>query len=281
MTTMLSTLIAGAAAGDGPAKSDDTSTPAEWTLLSARAQDGARIHRLRSPHQRGETLLRVLAPKVVPKDPRVVFLLPVEPQVQSRFGDGLTTARRLGLQEKLGAILVAPTFAALPWYADHPTDPRLRQETYMMRVVVPLTTALHPHRPERRGLLGFSKSGWGAWSLLLRNPDAFAAAVAWDAPMMMETPRFGMDKIVGDRKTFEAYRIPTLLRTHAAAVRARPRLGLLGFGNFRDDHVRCHALLQELKIPHTYADGPKQRHHWDGGWLPNAAQTLHDLMDGK
>jgi len=193
----------------------------------------------------------------------------------------MTTAKRLRLHEKHNWVIVAPTFSAWPWYADHPTDAALRQETYMMRVAVPLTTHVHPHRPEQRGLLGFSKSGWGAWSLLLRQPDQFAAASAWDAPMMMEQPKFGMDKIVGDRKTFEAYRIPNLLRTHAEAVRSRERLALLGYGNFRADHVRCHALLDELKIPHAYADGPKQRHHWDGGWLPAAAEALDRLMDGE
>ena len=35
------------------------------------------------------------------------------------------------------AIFVAPTFSHLPWYADHPSDASIRQETYFLKVVVP------------------------------------------------------------------------------------------------------------------------------------------------
>lgn len=272
------TLLAGAAASDGAAKPNDTSSLPEHVVTGREERDGVVVLRLRSPYQKGETLLRILAPQTLPPKPRVVFLLPVEAGTQSRFGDGLATAKRLRLHERFGFVLVAPTFSDWPWYADHATDVGCRQESHMMRVVVPLVMELYPHGPAQRGLLGFSKSGWGAWSLLLRHADAFAAAVAWDAPMMMEKPQYAMDRVVGTMQVFETYRIPALLRRHADAVRGRRRLGLLGFGNFRDHHVRCHALLDELGIPHAYADGPKRRHHWDGGWLLDAAETLDALM---
>ena len=46
----------------------------------------------------------------------------------------------------------------------------------------------YPARADRDGrlLVGFSKSGWGAYSLLLRHPDRFGKAAAWDAPLMEE-----------------------------------------------------------------------------------------------
>ena len=85
---------------------------------------------------------------------------------------------------------MAPTFSHLPWYADHPTDPDIRQESYLLEVVIPFIEANYPARADRRGrlLLGFSKSGWGAYSLLLRHPDVFGKAAAWDAPLMMSEP---------------------------------------------------------------------------------------------
>ena len=61
----------------------------------------------------------------------VVYVLPVEARNESRYGDGLLEVRRHDLHNKFQAIFVAPTFSHLPWYADHPTDPEIRQETLL------------------------------------------------------------------------------------------------------------------------------------------------------
>ena len=109
-------------------------------------------------------------------------------------------------------IFVFPTFSDLPWYADHPTNPAIRQEMYFMKVVVPFVEASYPASDERL-LLGFSKSGWGAWALLLRHPDVFRRAAAWDAPLMMEqVGKYGTSGIFGTQKNFEQYRPADLLR---------------------------------------------------------------------
>ena len=190
----------------------------------------------------------------------------------------MATVRALKVHERFGLIVVAPTFADLPWYCDHPAEPTLRQETYVLKVVVPLVAKLYPHEPRHRALLGFSKSGWGAYSLLLRHPEAFGAAAAWDAPMMMTSPGFGMDRIVGTKANFERHRIPRLLEEHAEAVRRAKRLALLGYGNFREQHRQAHALMQRLGIPHAYTDGPHRKHHWDGGWVEEAVRLLDAML---
>jgi hypothetical protein len=241
-------------------------------------EDGAVVYRIRSPYQRGTTLVRLLPPPEETERRRVLFVLPVEPGTQGRFGDGLATARGLRVPERYGFVVVAPTFSDWPWFADHPTDPLRRQEAYMLRVVVPLVARLYPHEPGRRALLGFSKSGWGAYSLLLRHPEAFGAACAWDAPMMMAKPRFEMMRVVGNLKNFERYRIPRLLREQAEAVRGARRLALLGYGNFRRDTQAAHELMARLGIPHVYADGPARKHHWDGGWMEAAVRALDAML---
>ena len=43
-------------------------------------------------------------------------------------------------------MFVAPTFSHLPWYADHPTKPEIRQETYFLKVVVPFIDKTYPVR---------------------------------------------------------------------------------------------------------------------------------------
>ena len=122
---------------------------------------------------------------------------------------------------------------------------------------------------------GFSKSGWGAFSLLLRRPDVFSKAAAWDAPLMMAQPnRFGMGEIFGTQANFEKYQITSLLEKNSRALQDSDRLILLGFGSFRDQHVQAHALMKKLGIRHEYRDGPQRKHDWHGGWVAEAAELL-------
>lgn len=248
-------------------------------------EHGIRVHRVTSEFQSGETLIRVLLPeKLEPAERlRVLYLLPVEANTEHRYGDGLIEAKKLDLANKHRLICVAPTFSHLPWFADHPTDKTIRQETYFLKVVVPTIERLYPALAQRDGrlLVGFSKSGCGAWSLLLRHPDQFAKAAAWDAPLMKTAPdQFGMGPIYGTPENFAAYRIDNLLRDRAAELRpktvekATVRLIHLGYGNFRDHHQRAEALLNELQIPHSYTDGPKLEHTWHSGWLQGAVKSL-------
>jgi S-formylglutathione hydrolase FrmB len=238
------------------------------------------LYRVRSPLQRGETLVRILLPKGLgsPETRRVLFVLPVEAGTATRWGDPLRAVTAAQVADRFGFVVVLPTFSDLPWYCDHATDPQIRQESYLLNAVLPLVARLYPHEARRRALLGFSKSGWGAFSLILRHPDAFGAAAAWDAPMMMPTPGFGMDKIVGTLENFERHRIPRLLDACPESVRQTRRLGLFGYGNFRTDTQAAHALMTRLGIPHAYADGPLRKHHWESGWLEGAAQSLREML---
>src|SRR5262245_35211441 len=179
-------------------------------------EGGFLVHEVRSPYQAGTTQIRVLVPDRLEKEKRypVVFVLPVEAGSESRFGDGLKEVHKRDLHNKHKAIFVAPTFSHLPWYADHPTKAEVRQESYLLKVVVPFVEKSYPVRAEAGGrlLLGFSKSGWGAYSLLLRHPDIFGKAAAWDAPLLMDQPGpYDSGDIFGTQENFEGYRITRLL----------------------------------------------------------------------
>lgn len=254
---------------------------AQAPVISPAVHDpaGWLVHRVQSPDQRGETEIRVLLPDERAAADRlpVVYVLPVEAGREHRYGDGLTEIKRRDLPNKQRAIFVAPSFSHLPWYADHPSEPTIRQESYFVEVVVPFIEKTYPaiEQPQGRLLLGFSKSGWGAWSLLLRHPDLFGRAAAWDAPLMLDQPnKYGSGEIFGTAENFASYRISTALAANAARLRASKRLVLTGYGGFRQEHQAIHALLQELKVPHDYRDGPARKHDWHSGWVPEAVELL-------
>ena len=251
-------------------------------LLAATGAPSAteEVHSLRSPRQAGETTVRIFLPdnSDSPAPPRLLLVLPVEAGTENRWGDPAAEVRRIDLANRYNLVVAIPTFSALPWYADHPTDKRLRQESYLLDDVLPLIDRHHGTQSSAGTtmVVGFSKSGWGAWSLLLRHPSIFARAAAWDAPLMQRKPdQYGMGPIFGNQANFNRYLVSDLVKRQAKLLRGHKRLVLTGyFQSFRAHHVAMHRLLTELEVPHTYRDGPKRDHHWESGWLDEAVGLL-------
>jgi len=237
------------------------------------------VHTLNSPRQSGPTEVRVLRPDRLEAGVLcpVLFVLPVEANREARFGDGLAEIQRQNLHNTFQLICVAPTFSQLPWYADHPTDPMIQQESYLVNEVLPLVERHHPvgRTAAERWLLGFSKSGYGAWSLLVRHPEVFGYAAAWDAPLdMPRYDQYGAGAIYGSQQHFEKYQIlPALVRAECLK-QSGPRLILTGYGNFRPHHQTAHGLLTEQKIAHVYRDGPERKHVWESGWVAESVELL-------
>lgn len=269
-------------------------SPASWALANKdfrgspgeEDEKGLVVHTVDSEYQSGSVKIRVLLPNDPGKDRRypVLYILPVEAGDGTRWGDGLLEAKKNGVHNKYGLICVAPTFSALPWYADHPSNAKIRQESHFLKVVVPFVDQTYPTLANRGGrlLLGFSKSGFGAFSLLLRHPEVFGTAAAWDAPLMVERPnQYGMAEVFATPENFAKYQVSTLLKERAGDLSGAVRLIHFGYGNFREHHQSAHRLMDQLKIAHQYRDGPKREHSWHSGWLPEAVQMLVERHAGQ
>ncbi len=247
-----------------------------------RTDQGTVVHEVTSPYQAGRTKIEILLPDAADRTTalRVLYVLPVEAGDGRHWGQALPEIRRHRLHVKHQLLCVYPTFSHLPWYADHPTDPQIRQESYLLDVVMPFVEReyremLGPADEPTRWLLGFSKSGWGAFSLIFRHPARFQRAAAWDAPLMQARPdRFGMGPIFGTLENFRGYQISALLADPPAEFLHSPRLIHLGYDNFRGHHREFEQLLNDQQVQHTYQDGPQRRHHWNSGWLKTAIESL-------
>lgn len=251
---------------------------------ASREEGGILCHHVESEYQRSPTEIRVLLPENLQPQRKYacLYLLPVEAGRQSQYGDGIRAARDADLPNRLQIICVMPTFSDLPWYCDHASDTKLKQESYFLDAVLPFVEKTYPVKPTPSGrlLIGFSKSGWGAFSLLLRHPDRFGRAAAWDAPLMSERPdRFGMGPIFGTEENFKLYRLTSLIQQPIPQPDSEPRLLHFGYGNFREEHRQFEQLLLAGGIPHVFHDGPRRDHTWESGWLPEAAQCLCRGLD--
>jgi hypothetical protein len=275
---------AGAATG-APLKLDPAARVTGPVLDEAK---GVRVYAVESPYLNGKNAVEVLLPDRYDKTKphRVLYILPVNPGLGGRWGDGLQLARKLDAPNKHGLICVTMAFDTSPWYGAHATDPAIRHEDHLKRVVVPLIEGRYRTRgrAEDRLLLGFSKSGWGAFLLVLRNPGFFGAACSWDAPLMMTEAHFGTfetGRHFGTAEAMARYVPSVWAKRNAEHFRKRKRLVLLGHARFgtrggKDaPHTEgFHRLLDGLGIPHHYDNTLACKHAWGTDWMGPAIEAL-------
>jgi hypothetical protein len=206
----------------------------------------------------------------------LVFILPVEAHNESRFGDPAALLKESGAAERWGAFFAFPQFDRTPWYADHP-DGSVRQESEMLgRVTAEAEARLgFAVPPSRRLLAGFSKSGWGALSLLMRNPTRFGCAAAWDAPFeTTQLGRWGTEAIFASAAHLRQHSIAALSRTHAGPFQAACRIVIHGYQNFRTDTEYAHRLFASRGILHRFDNRRASPHAWDLDWLDPLIEEL-------
>lgn len=225
------------------------------------------VETIESPRQATANFLRIVRPKR--GSDRTVLVLPVTANISGQWGDGFYEAIRLNWAERYNVTVAAPSFSHLPWYADHPSNPKIAQESYLLQDILPRLQG-------RILLLGFSKSGNGAMTLRLRHPERFAAAAAWDAPLLLDAPgKYGSGEIYDTPKNFAGYHIPSLLEKHAG--RRDLRIAISGYGSFQNELAGAHERMEQLGITHAYENTEKRVHHWASGWMEPAMATLDRL----
>lgn len=255
-----------------------------------KGENGFLHHRIESPYQAKETSLRVLMPDKVDltKQYRVLYVLPVHEDGEFRHGDGLIEMKKLNVHNEHQVICVSPSFTAQPWFADHDLNPQKLEESHLIKTVIPFVDANYPTQAgsDGRFLIGFSKSGWGAIALLLRNPDLFDKAAGWDIGIRVDTGPIEEDDRAeriarewGTVENFEANRISNLVKTRGKDLGDEARLFYYSTEGTRAiGGVEIHRLLVEHEIPHRYVMEPHRKHAWDTGWIPEAmAFLLSDL----
>ncbi|MBE2180640.1 MAG: hypothetical protein IAE97_09240 [Chthoniobacterales bacterium] len=241
-----------------------------------------------SPYQSGTHEIRVVLPDGY--DPqkryRVLYILPVGAGPGKK--SALKVFRGLDIANRHDLILVEMTFEKVPWYGDHATNPLVRQESHLRDFVVPWVEEKYSTlgTPEGRLLLGFSKSGWGAFSLILRNPDVFGYAAAWDAPMMLDSFKYGMDGIFGTTEQLAACRPDLLAVSSGGPFKDRTRLVLGGeklWGEMipapqgGSHTVRMHELLDTEGVRHIYRPDLTTPHTWNPAWIDPLVEELLKL----
>ena len=213
----------------------------------------------------------------------VLYILPMEADNGSGFGNGLVEAKKADVANKYDMICVYPSFTTVPWYGNHATDPTIRQEDYVLKALIPFIDSKYPTRRDKEGrwLIGFSKSAWGAYTLVFRHPNVFGYAAGWDAPFALNGDNsgknwgpMGLSNIFGTKENMELSLPTKLAAENASWLKQRCRL-VLGVGSYWKPQVeQMHNLLQALGIPHEYRSDLAFPHRWNTGWFAPMVEEL-------
>lgn len=260
-------------------------------------ETGVWRYRITCPYQQGANDVEVLLPDDYSRRAkyRSLYVLPVETGIGGRYGDGLRVIKNLDAHNRYQLICIAPAFDSTPWYMDHATNPHRQHETYIKQTLVPLMEERYSIKPPPAGrlLLGFSKSGWGAFTLLLRDPEFFGYAASWDAPLMLEESdwqNWGIAGAAGTIENFRAYQPARLFPSKAELFGDRPRFVLLGhklFGSmggprYRGDrtHTRwAHDRMTSWGLRHVYDNEIHVAHEWRSEWVEPAIRHLATISE--
>ena len=274
----------------GPARLDNwaggntsTAPPRLQVDYDGTNADGVASYDVTSSDDGGTHVMRVLAPtNPAPGVPHnFLYVLPVEAELGSVYGDGLESLRALGVQNQYNLTIIEPSFGIEPWYADNPIDSTVEYDTFLTNDLAPwVAQNLGETGNEQNWLIGFSKSGVGAIDLILRHPGVFTLAAAWDFPADMSTyDQFGASSAdaYGTDANFQAnYRLtPAFVAAHKAPFVSQNRLWIGGYQTFQTDMSDFDVLLTSDAILHTTETPTPMAHRWDSGWTPIALAALH------
>jgi hypothetical protein len=228
------------------------------------------------------TVLRVLEPDSPAggQPHRYVYLLPVsEDDTDPVFP--IEIAQAADWQNTYNITFLAPQFHSVPFLGNHPSDADLQYETYMVS---------HLREWARRNLdgggehwlIGFSKSGFSALSLALRNPTVFDKCASWDL-LGADTIynggdwQYNADDIYETQVNVYSYDPVTIAAAKKAPFQSTTRLMLWDdVGVFNADVTAIHTEFDAQGIKHYFLPRRTRMHAWDSGWLTEAIAGLAD-----
>jgi S-formylglutathione hydrolase FrmB len=177
-------------------------------------------------------------------------------------------------------VIVCPDGAKSSWYFDSPVDTSYKYETHVATELVNFIDKNYRTMADKnhRAITGLSMGGHGALFLALRHSDVFGAAGSMSGGVDLKESRnrFDIMKRIGD----------TILQagnwhdmTVINLIENYTNTGVKIFFDcgdkdiFIDGNRRLHQKMQQLKIPHTYVEGPGE-HNWDY-WQKSIGMQLY------
>jgi len=117
-------------------------------------------------------------------------------------------------------------------------------------------------------LVGFSKSGLGAWNIARAIPELVARTIIFDAPAARTVMApWGADEFYANDEEWQADQPLATIAEFEAAMPATHELVLVSGASFHEEMCELSEALRAADMTHMFLSRPNQRHHWNSGWI--------------
>gem|GEM_PF-1720302 len=201
----------------------------------------------------------------------MVFVLPVEARKKSpKYGQGLVVCKELADSGFIrnNVVFVQPEFVRMPWYANHPVEPEVRQLDFMVQLIQHFQKKYVAHPKVRVHLLGFSKSGWGSMFILCQQPDLVDGIMVWDSPLATSfNSNWGMDQVFGKQDYFMThFYLPALAEQRPESFRSKSII-VGGYDQFLRSSKEFLLVFARHEITYTHLYPLNFDHRWEADWV--------------
>jgi len=126
-------------------------------------------------------------------------------------------------------------------------------------------------------LIGFSKSGLGAWNITRQMPDLVSATIIFDSPMTRESlPSWGTSPFYQDDLAWQKD-LPANSIDHFCDVTKKDhQLILISSSSFHNEMLELSTQLEDRNYSHHFLNRHDLEHHWNSGWIEDGLNLLRD-----
>ncbi len=172
-------------------------------------------------------------------------------------------------------IIIPYVKQATPWFGTK-NDGTSLQETLLTDVLMQFTEEELACSSERNDtfVIGYSKTGNAAYSLILRNPTVFGYACAWDGTFSISWDTNGLGDNYGTEAHWETFNPLDILSANVDSVNDAERLVLLGYESYQSGQIAMQSALNGESVDFHFYAADTDDHSWGGGWLENGMSEL-------
>lgn len=123
-------------------------------------------------------------------------------------------------------------------------------------------------------LVGFSKSGLGAWNIARAIPEHIAGTIIFDSPVALDTPMRGALPFYADNPSWHADLPIRTIETFRTSLSDNHRLVLISGPCFHDHMSKLSTSLSQIGHDHVFISRRHLKHHWNSGWIEDGLDTL-------
>jgi hypothetical protein len=215
---------------------------------------------------------------------RVVWCLPALQQTTEDVADIMLTG---GYADTYDCIIAVPTvkgeFEAFTYWAEK-NDGSFNCGALVSEALLPFVKDKLAGGSTRNhhGLVGYSKSAWGALSVLMLHNDVFGFASVFDGNWDQVIGTNGSTEQFGTQVQMDLYDPSLIAGTYSTELGDRARIHFEGTTSvFADDLATITAALDTASIGYTSSGvdyGTALEHVWDEDWVPAAMEAIDSSM---